>query len=636
MLRRFLLFAACAPAVAQPLADVPADFTNVLVVRDVLPALQRLVDSPVLAELWESSPALAAELQEHGVTLGGVRSAVRLFARDVPREITVAMAPETTAAAGRVVGTMLRLLLLDAGEVKDRAAKLLRDEIAADVDALAALRVMVRVRMRDAERAKFWWDRICDAVDGLPADGVEVAEAEDRLDVRLQLGKLPALRLPGPFASLREHVAALAYACELRREDDAIVLRVGSGKGALQPERLGPLWQDDARQLLFYHADLDPLLSVAVDLHATLARDQRALFTMLSARPEAALLVARIMAEMEALDERTSGAFALLDGGCEWLEYGASSEPDEPPVADPARGPGRLVATDLGALVVTGASLDDFAYRLLASVRNVVTQYASRLLRRAPEDAAELFDDRVAALTEYLEGEESAMFEPGAALVLGPATAITELSLRDDRDEPIAQWQPKELSVPAVALAGRLAAPTQAWPVAEEFIGRLAGVLIERAAPIELVETDLGLEVPTRAVTWSADDEGERHLRVAGEFCPHWFLLDDTLVFSTSVALSKAMLARARGDGAPHQPQALWAHVSGEQMTRLVQCVGSALAALDDPAAKPLRAALGLPAPRIGPWTAEFATWFDRVRSVETRATDDGEQRRSRTVVLWK
>lgn len=145
-------------------------------------------------------------------------------------------------------------------------------------------------------------------------------------------------------------------------------------------------------------------------------------------------------------------------------------------------------------------------------------------------------------LMEWLFSKEADLFDPGWALLLGEPTAAPRISLTGAEGEPIEALTPRRMSIPALAIVGRPRSPDAGWAFAERTSAALLQSLQRRA--IDLVATDLGLGAASRELPWAALFGDEKHvLSVAGDARLHWFVHGDLLVFSTSVTLSKAILA---------------------------------------------------------------------------------------------
>ena len=140
------------------------------------------------------------------------------------------------------------------------------------------------------------------------------------------------------------------------------------------------------------------------------------------------------------------------------------------------------------------------------------------------------------------EAAPPAAFTIDARFDLAAAQAAADVALRGADERIVESATPVRLRLPAVAVVSRPRSVDDGWTFADTTTAKLLQSL--RRPPAGLVELDLGLGVPTRVLPWTAllGDHGVR-VEVEGEARLHWCQRGDLLVCSSSVALTRALLA---------------------------------------------------------------------------------------------
>ena len=154
MFRRFalvgsLVLAPLLPAQDPILAQLPADTTNLLVIRDPLTHVNALLGSPLVRSVLAESGELQQELFGRRFEPTSVRALIAQFASFVPSELVIAAPDATTPTLLRAaqLGVAFALLgMLDRGAEGQRAiVEGLRQDAEAALAAIDRLDLFARV-----------------------------------------------------------------------------------------------------------------------------------------------------------------------------------------------------------------------------------------------------------------------------------------------------------------------------------------------------------------------------------------------------------------------------------------------------------------------------------------------------------
>ncbi|MCR9201626.1 MAG: hypothetical protein NXI04_23530 [Planctomycetaceae bacterium] len=131
---------------------------------------------------------------------------------------------------------------------------------------------------------------------------------------------------------------------------------------------------------------------------------------------------------------------------------------------------------------------------------------------------------------------------------------IRRLSARFHIDEESSGFAMNDLSVPRVAVMGRLQEGADAETLMKDvWRAFLEGVMPEDITGLQLVESvDYGLGCPTFAFSgeWQEELPNDVRIMLEGDMMPHYFTLPDGLfVLSSSSELSRAIVAAGNGSG---------------------------------------------------------------------------------------
>lgn len=635
------LTAAClqVPSVAAqgPLTGLPAGFDSVVVVRDFLPGVEAALASEIL-----QAPLVREQLEAAGVELGAIRAALAVFARQVPVEIVVAAPPRAIAAGAHLWGAILSLLLRAKEEDDADATARLK----AHIEALADLDVVGHVRARDADTAEQWFEALTDALDALPADeALRVVISGAAIDLtfeplRWRQGQaLTRLSLPTNLAEQWP----LRWTLQLRHEDARLSFRLGKAcEGQLDPATLGDLWRDAPEQLFFARLNAAAAMTVMDDVLDFVGEREELLDEVLERLPGMDLMFESLNARLAALDPVSAYALNLLEGGVELLDHTEFVAGGEVEVLPPGGVLG-YVDPAQAMLFASSAELDSLVHALLEAARDEFVERAARdeLARRnTPATRALAFlDQDLMPFREFFAGEASVCFASGTVLVLDGASEVTAIEVTTPSG-PV-EGKLDDARIPAFAIAGRLADDADPWQFAQACSASALAVLGPAQEPLQLVEVDLGLGVPTRTIPWAAWTRGGLGVRIVGDLQPHWFVHAGALTFSTSPALSRRMLATHGAAGAaPPAGVVGWWRCSGETLAQAIEQVATTLVAAAAPSLEAVRGALGVALDAADAEAAHqgcevAAAIARRVGRIEMRQRMDGRSYSDRLTLTW-
>lgn len=571
------LFLAC-PLLAQQgdpiLQQLPHDATNLLVVRDPLPHLDAVLASPTLAELMSSTARLQRELFDAEIPvspeqLRGLLGTVRDF---VPTELVLATTPASQVALARLLRGALDVALIQMLSGHRRSnAELIEQLTATAATALATapdLQLVAWISLRQERTAEACFDRVAEWLDDLPVgEGLEVKQGDGRLVVRLRPLQLAEGKLAGVLRDtgiaaegLRDFTVSVA----LEQRGTRLSVQLGEpAAGPLPARAVQPLWQPGPARLLFAHLDW----SDAVEWTSGMVDDiSEALDAEL--REGSEVMLVQILAVLGQMHSGVVDGSVVLDVG-RGISRIAVEEFDSPldqPMVAPARLCG-CVAPDDGPFLLTGAPLD----ALLSTVVGNITQQA---LERVRTEAQQLAVGRVLSrfgdVIDYLDAEDSAVFEPGSLVVT-----------RASRFRGCGDWRPGELPLPALAIVAKADDDGAGRGFVEQLTG-LFGDACEFDSRQAWADADLGLGVPTRELQLGKLVPGFAAAKLDADFRPHFLMLDAYLIVSTDVGLTKDLLERLRGPGTPAaRHQLSLAQFRGDHLTACFAALGQWAEALD-------------------------------------------------------
>lgn len=521
-----LAFAA-ALAAQEPdaiLARLSAEATNVLVVHDPLPVLERVLAAPVTKQLLDGTRDLQREAFGRSFDVAALQQQLALAAPLIPVECVVAAPTRTMDRLSHAASLFACWSLLSAlgrdGQQDGGEAADLRAAASQDLAQLDAAPLQAWLRLRDERTAEAWFDGAVAFLRGCAQEsGLALEVADGRLDVRT----VPF----GPGAPLRRLLEAVgidvarAPASEvhavLAQTGAQLSLRVGAlAPGPCEVRRFGERWRERGA-LVFARSE-------ASDAKASFTAAYQGIVALGSVGTGADR--AEQMVRLVGFLERMGTLFATqtftiaCDGGLAWAhETGAGSSGV---VLDPV--PPSLLRLGLPgeATFVSSDTLD------------VVLAGALDLLADGVVPAGAPAEP----LADYLAGDASAVFAPGVFALFRP-TQMQSMQGADQAPMPLA----------AVALVARVKTPADAEAFVREVARQILAIARVEAAAFR--ERDLGLGVPTHALALDVLAPALVARGIDRDFLPHWIVTDELLIVSTDATLTKDLLARARGDAAP-------------------------------------------------------------------------------------
>lgn len=606
LLSSTLAIAIPAQEVDPILARLPADATNVLLVRDPMPHVEAILGSPLLVEALRGTAELQRELLGMRFDAVGLRRQIGLFRNLVPTEVAITGSTRTFADLVQLcdVGAAAVLLpMLQGNGAGDAdAAADLRAAAVAALRELGSVDLLVRVQARDERTADGWFERVADVVPQLPlGDGLEFVAEDARLTLRVRPLRCLDGELRQRLARAGVEVPAdldpeLVVTLELRGAE--LELRLGApAAGPLAAAALGPLWRPTSAQWLF--AKLDP--GAAAEAGQEFAERLFAVSEDLD-RSFALRLLAFGNNVLDLLQPTT--ASLVVDRGFVMTKEAGIGEEAGVELDDPDPAVVRCVVPDDGPFVLSALPLD-------ALLANTFDGIGQRLAQRG-----RAMDDEMAKALDFLDGDESSLFAPGVLVVTRAAGF-----------RGAAGWRLGAMPFAAVAMVARANDAASARTFVTELTARLQqGFGI---AGDVWRDADLGLGVPTQVLDLAVVHPGYGELGIDADFAPHWCVVGDVLVLSTDPALTAALVACIHGERAaalPVQRLVDWSSWPGPAWRATVDGLGKWFAAVRD--------GIGEDDPRfamLGPVLEALTPLLATIASLETVTELDGDTLREIT-----
>jgi hypothetical protein len=596
MLRRaavpFVL--ALAPVAAQDgdpiLRQLPADATNLIVVRDPMPHVDAILESAELRAVTEAVGPLLREELGFDVAPAALKRQLALFTDLVPTEIVVAASPATALSLANMVRAGQTALSLefdqDAGKIRasmPTGESVHLEALAKALAAVTAPSLVAWVRVRNERVAERWFDQCAD----LLAKGKE-REPELRVEVdgpslrvRVQPAKvrggLLAQHLRGLGLGDEALAPLLALEFQATLEQDGACLRLRLGEPAPPPlaaGKLGRLWRPGNAQWMFGQIDFE----AAQEVLATVVESDE---VAAPAAMSAPLIAFRAFLQ-GAVDAgpRVHAAIDIDRGIVRTTEHDFGDAIDDVDYEPAPQELVRCLRPEDGPFLLTSLPLD----ALLVGVhQEVLDQLASRANRRGGLLAFAAIRDRGAALFDYLGSEDSAVFETGAAIVTRAAACR--------------RLRAGEYTLPALPFcAVAVIAVAEDADTASGFVDRTTQLLAEALGAegkALWAPADLGLGVPTRSLQWQKFTPAGFELDA--DFAPHAAQSHDVLILSTDLALTRELLARIEGrdQAVTPGPRTIgWTRASGEHIASAIGGARSWVEALNTAGALHADAAL--------------------------------------------
>lgn len=629
---------------------LPRDWPTRLIIADPLPHLRRVLSSETLRKtltqgklarfLKDSQQRLTTSdgrpksgLAEWVSGMGDVPekldpqnwlSAIEARQSLIPAEIVLA-APDT---AGSAIGDLFHAVMLSqltpaavrlddgASELQDAAIQLLRR---------AKLpRLTVRVRFRDPALPNLAFAQAKALARQLvPADWN--ATIEDRaLGIKQRLGAvyqeddiqsmIVALGLAAEgdekLAAMSKAAAALEFELWLESADNDLVLTLGERLQNEKPteEDLGPLWPDDAGRILF-----------ATWRFAGFKKRIRESVALLERYADSPVGKAAAEADendfsgtLRRMDERLgraadSGSASLtLDNSLALRTITQGAAPAPPLSGSPLL---KLIPAEIEQLSLSTA--DSFDRSLATMLDNFEDRMETRSLQYdltgKNEMAAQLanvkgyYYAQMQDVRRLVFDKAEKVFEPPLASLFGASGQIDRLQVRLRSAEGLLQSiELRDVPCPEYAVIAAARETDAAVQFLAEMIERLRSHV--RGAPAAAGEKfkprrlDVGLGVPTfgfgplgSTLSDSDADQASWRVEAKGDVLPHYFAHERFVIVSTSVRLSKAILAAGRGEAnrlSPPRPDSgeliAYGRCPADLFARLIEQVAAWSAALAD------------------------------------------------------
>lgn len=585
--------------------ELPGDWSTRLIISDPLPHLRRMLGSETLRKtLTEGTLAKFLEESQQRVAAGDGRglsglaellgsgnarqnldpktwlSAIEGRAAFIPEEIVLAV-PD---GAGAAVGDWFQAILLwqltpPAVRLNDRAGEL--QEAVVQLLRRAKLpRLTVRVRFRDPALPNLVFAQAKALVQQLvPADWQTTVE-ERGLGIKQRLGALyqddvlqsmmVALGLASEgddkLHAMSQAAGKLELELWLEQAGNDLVVTLGERlkNQQLTRKELGPLWSDDDGQVLFTTWRFAGFKQRIHDSAALLKRFSDAPVGKAAAQADEN----DFLGTLRRMDERLartadSGAASLtLDSSLELRAITEGAAPVRPLSGSPVL---KLIPKDVEQVSLT--MVDSLGSSLVAMLDNFEDRLETRSLQYDLSGKASLAS-QLQKLRTYYYGEMEdvrrlvfdkgpKVFEPPLAILFGASGQIERLRLTlhsDDTRQTIELHDVPSPEYAMIAAARDIDAATHfIAELAERLRGHLRGGAADEGETPEPRPIDVGLGVPTfgfgplgSSSTGGDDEEQSWRVEVEGDVLPHYFAQERFVVVSTSVRLSKAILAAGR------------------------------------------------------------------------------------------
>ncbi|MDA0374007.1 MAG: hypothetical protein O2865_09475 [Planctomycetota bacterium] len=587
----FLGLAAALPAQEQGslAALAPQGLPNFVYVGDVMPHIKALLTSERLDEAWkEMAPGLATiEPSLRGVAPRSFLGPLELFEAQVPVEIAMSFPERTMVDYGALLHGGLALafgyMVVDQGGIDEPALDGFRDLAAELFNDVGVPAFHLAVRARSERIAEGWFDAALDMLESLAVvEGMQVVVEDQSFRVQVLLGDLldsPVVGPGGMFGmadasgvlpadhgateQIRAWLGSLEVTAQLTQRGDVLELRVGDlPAGDQEGTSAGrTVSADTMLQVEWESAGFLPYAEGAYDMVFEFGDETMDFLDMVAPGQYWSLL--DTLTEMSATAPTGASRIDVTDGEIVLdLVEGLEEEGFVPPRLQDT-GIEDYIPEDLAMSTASSFwTLDEFVLVQFDEILVSLYDLSVDLWEQGFEDASDeidvwaaYFEDDLAEVHEFFEGEDSAYFAEG--------TVVMVEKMEDG-------------STPAVAMVGLPYGRDEG----EDFVAELAEIIrnidgSEASAETFLAAVEDGIEaivfdVPGFDVTPETFAEAE--------FAPHAVFVGDALVLSTSPAFTRRILA-AKGDAGDPAWGARTAqfHTTGEQVGRMMAAVVSPL-----------------------------------------------------------
>lgn len=554
----------CAQDQDPILARIPKDTTNLLVIRDPLPHVEALLQTPELEEVARATADLQQEVFGMKVSPGLLQKQMQLFVPFVPREIVVAAPPQAMVAFGHLCSSMLAGFLASTSSAGDVEVAELRAVAQKHLVQLQLPNFMASVRARDERTAELWFETVGDAFAEVADDGFVLTGADDVLTVVLHPSKINGGKMLEQLRSIELDPApleGLSTTFTVTLAGDRITLQVGpQGPVGLTKDALHELWRAGDEQLLFTTLHVEEALPM---WNESLGLLEAAMETTHDIVMPQVVPISSMLTRLADLSPTVTSSM-VMDNGIEWVLVETFDEDETIEWAAPPKALLQCLDPNAGGLMLANVPFD----LLLAGMfEGVLEEIGTRARRPEFVELYQWLSDKTESLREFLGGESSAVFTSGVALVTSETT-LKGLSYGDTamRDLPFFAWA-------AVAAADDAESATGFCT----HIGELLAEAMDSEIEAPWLETDLGFGLPTRVLLWRLMLPDGVRFEVTEGFVPHHVQKGDLMIVSTDPALTRTLLARMDGPvevDKPDEGVLAWSQLSGTQMASMTRMLG--------------------------------------------------------------
>ena len=589
---------------------VPRSQSNFVFIGDVLPVVRRVLKSKKLVEFLE----LPTFKGNENVNPRLMRARIDGVEGMIPSSIVVAVSDEGFQAVGRALRAITALYLVlgliegDEAEFQKRLPEL-QAEVLPLFDALSKFGHTIFVGTRHGSVAAGWFRQlVASAKQQQAADSPLILKIEnDVMTARMQLAKaLPpelvtsflaesafSFGADDPFiAKVNAAIAGIEVQARLELLDEGLLFSFGASEGAkIDQSALGKLWSAAKPPLMFARWDAGSMRA-GIDKALAMWRRWEKTAAGKAARAQDEDDFLGSLEDLGSWFQRVplAGTMRVVaDDG-----VSISILENVVPADELSTGIGKLVPA-AGLVMMNGTA--SWAETIGQFLRNFEDRLALQAFRSELGDstargdraqkASEVYYKRLGNTRTAILRTSLSYFDKGFALI---GTARGKAKILPGLDAKRGPF-----GVPEFAMVGKLARGKSG----QEYVARLIGAMFRDAGvpvpeSIEGYRKDLGLGVPTLIVPYPVPNTPiAGAMALAEDLVPHALEVEGYLVFSSSIRLSKEILAASKGE-APRQPVATQNgktvaafHLTGELMATWVQQAVEASKALDPRGERP-------------------------------------------------
>jgi len=567
---------------------------TLLVIRDLLPHLQKLLKSHQLREVilnghyvkWKERFSPTKAQTDRFVPLWDRLDAAQKF---IPTEIVAGISDASLEDLHHFIRFWLLVGLcrgaLEAGDkVAPTALKGLQGEMLKELKRLKVPGFTLWVSFRQEQQAQMIVQLLTTQVSALrPVAGVKLWKEPGFVGIEFNVSAfldeetkrslgvfLGAARNTEDAAAEQAGAEAGNVPLKLWLEKFANGLRLTIGpkpeqvSTRLSQKALGALYASGPEEIAFAIWHLSSLKSAAKDLLELWSRWQTTPVGQATKQLDDEDLLGSLVYLARSFTKYGDAGSARLWAGEALMatvqEEGVEAAPDLSETTIPQA----LPADTEGVFLSSRTSFADNFKEMLTSFedRLSLTPLTSEL--RGHQEAAEILEAvsrayhaKMAAFRHLVFEEAETSFLPPVAYLIGTKGQLEELLLKfmeGDREKSLCL---KNQPATEYAVITRVKEKAEAQEVIQKIYdtfmtGLLAALdrpLIRPTEPTPVIDIGIGIPVRGFSAAWISSISGDTRLRIEtkGDLLPHFFVLDDLLVLSTSPRLSRSVLAAYRG-----------------------------------------------------------------------------------------